>query len=406
MKLKYFLIITIIIMFTGCSTDASPDFELSPYTTDDFNSSDYIIETEHPIYSKDIEWISYTISNKTNKNAAYGTQFGVEIYINGKWYVFPLIYDAWDLLAYGLEGYDVRAERLLTNSFQYPLKDGRYRLIKEIGDEVCFAEFEIGESKITADTPFGYKKIENLPEKYTIEEAIDNGDYVNLHASLYNSDKMMEFIEKVKLGIPAMLRCVMTTIEGDFVIFDYIFNKDYDYGYFTIVCDSTRDKFGVNLITQNVYSYISIVTNTSGQMICFSNYVSFDEYSPKGFTDYTVIPSQNSLEELAIVQSIVDKNIRGNITKYKVFSPDCKWDITLSCSTTSKNEFGCETIGFGTTEYVPDEAELLSELTEIQWLDNESFMIIGETINNGRYEALYSISSSELTIQLISYEYK
>ena len=92
-------------------------------------------------------------------------------------------------------------------------------------------------------------KLTELPKKYPPDEAIANGDYVNVHGQISNEDKLTEFISAVNSKDSAAIRMVQYTVEGDPIISDIIF----DGNRFTVFNDTTRDAFGKQKISKNEY---------------------------------------------------------------------------------------------------------------------------------------------------------
>ncbi len=97
-------------------------------------------------------------------------------------------------------------------------------------------------------------KIESLPKDYTSDMAIKNGDYVDVHGNISNENVMNEFLEKISKNQSAFLRKVQFTIEGDPIITDFLYNN----GVFTVISDTTRDKFGSGEITTKNYKNLTL----------------------------------------------------------------------------------------------------------------------------------------------------
>lgn len=74
---------------------------------------------------------------------------------------------------------------------------------------------------------------------------LKNVDVINTHGSIEGSEKMFGFYDNVQKGIPADLRIVHYTIEGDPIVTDL----SYDGEYLKVKYDSTRDEFGSGTIT-------------------------------------------------------------------------------------------------------------------------------------------------------------
>ncbi len=100
-------------------------------------------------------------------------------------------------------------------------------------------------------------KLENLPEVYTKEMAVKNGDYVNIHGmEIHNQSALDDFIQKVSKKQDAFLRRLIFTIEGDPIITDFLYKN----GMFTVTTDMSRDKFGGGADSITSKSYKNLVT--------------------------------------------------------------------------------------------------------------------------------------------------
>lgn len=98
-----------------------------------------------------------------------------------------------------------------------------------------------------------YMDLDKLPEEYTPEEAIKNGDVVNLFRRNYNVEKLVEFMAAFKskrLRLGDMVRVTGYTVEGDAIIKDLIFTE----GGVILIRDNTRDKF-TNQVNKKRTSY-------------------------------------------------------------------------------------------------------------------------------------------------------
>ena len=128
--------------------------------------------TQFPVYDKDIDRIQVIIENGGETNLNYGVEWAMEVQQGGSWKQIPYAEGyAWiqpliSLMPAGTYSYYVSMDML-----DYDLKDGTYRVVKEISGEVYTAEFMIGKSTVSADSPFGYVPLEELPEDYSTEDA-------------------------------------------------------------------------------------------------------------------------------------------------------------------------------------------------------------------------------------------
>jgi hypothetical protein len=115
--------------------------------------------------------------------------------------------------------------------------------------------------------------LDQLPQEYTSEMAIANGDYVDMHGTISNETAMDAFLQKFYDKEDAFLRKVQFTVEGDPIITDFSF-QDLE---FTVKTDSTRDQFGPQEITEAVYKYLVIYIDETGQYYIVTNHEEITE---------------------------------------------------------------------------------------------------------------------------------
>lgn len=94
-----------------------------------------------------------------------------------------------------------------------------------------------------------------LPKEYPSEVAATNGDYVNVHGTIYNEDVLTDFLAKTDRGEDAFIRSVDYTVEGDPIIKEVSYAKE---GGFVITIDNTRDHFGKPKVTTSTYKNLLV----------------------------------------------------------------------------------------------------------------------------------------------------
>lgn len=167
------------------------------------------------------------------------------------------------------------------------------------------------EEKKTLDTSknSNMKRLEDLPQKYDLEQAVTDGCVVITYQKIYNKDILDKFIENTGINsqnrIDDKIRIVEYTIEGDAIISDIEYKiKDETYllsgkpvnkTTYIIRTDNTRDEFAEqedrvikenNNIPGDVYG---ITTREEGDMI----YVDLALYAEISYADSTVKPFEN-----------------------------------------------------------------------------------------------------------------
>ena len=85
--------------------------------------------------------------------------------------------------------------------------------------------------------------LEELPQSYTIEQAIKDGCFTVTYYSVYNKEYLDNFIEKTKHDaqnrVASTIRIAASTVEGDLILYDL----SYDGENYTLKSDYTRDNY-------------------------------------------------------------------------------------------------------------------------------------------------------------------
>lgn len=243
--------------------ETTPDAETSalaesPYAPEDFASDSAVrILFDHEVYDKSMSAITYYISNESGDDIEFGAEYTIERFEAGTWRTLPVIDNlAWNAIAYILPSGAVRGDTFSFSIYDCEITDGRYRIVKQVGEELLCAEFSLGESPITAQTPFGYMDLADLPHDYSAEQAAADG-VVTLYyddAEDVNAEKLADFVSKLEAGAPAMVRLMSYTVEGDMILTDVV----YDTRCFTLRVDATRDEFAAErTITEQCFAYLT-----------------------------------------------------------------------------------------------------------------------------------------------------
>lgn len=103
-------------------------------------------------------------------------------------------------------------------------------------------------------------KIEELPQDYSIEDAIKDNCVISVHGSkVYNEDVLENFLNNVNNNIPDSIRSINFTVEGDMLITEINFKGN---NIFETCLDWTRDKFsGEEDRTYKYQQFSNLVTN-------------------------------------------------------------------------------------------------------------------------------------------------
>ena len=82
------------------------------------------------------------------------------------------------------------------------------------------------------------KKIELIPQEYTVEQAKDDNYFVIQDGKYYNKEVYDDFSKNVNAGIEGVLRIITLNENDDLIITDL----HYENNKFKVVRDETRDK--------------------------------------------------------------------------------------------------------------------------------------------------------------------
>ncbi len=236
------------------------DLAESPYAPEDFAKDSAVrILFDHEVYDKSMSAITYYISNESDRDVEFGAEYTIERFEAGAWRTLPVIDDlAWYAIAYHLSPHAVRGDTFSFSIYDCEITDGRYRIVKRVGEELLCAEFSLGESPITAQTPFGYMDLADLPRDYNAEQAAADGVvtlYYGKDGEDVNAEKLEDFVAKLEAGAPAMVRLMSYTVEGDMILTDVV----YDTRCFTLRNDATRDEFAAEkAITESRFAYLAV----------------------------------------------------------------------------------------------------------------------------------------------------
>lgn len=211
-------IILMLVSLTACDAPQKQyiEAELNPDTG-------IMMKTVHPVYDKSCDRISFVVENNSQQTIEFGSDWWLERLSGRRWkHVNWEIPTAFTDILYFSEPGAKRYFQCSLKPFQKGLKDGRYRFIKEIEGAWYTAEFEIGDSPITAETPFGFLSLEDLPQNYSPEAAAADGVVVLREGGIVNGEIMTAFFSDWNwFGFGGQLR-VMSETEGGWVVTDLI----------------------------------------------------------------------------------------------------------------------------------------------------------------------------------------
>ena len=394
----------LLLSLVSCHHEA--ELEASPYDAGDFDTSgDVALTIEYPVYDSSVTSYSYSVVNNTEGTVTFGQQYSIEMLSDGEWKSLPMLEDvAWNSI-----GYEAAPGETVSNSFSFwpydfTVADGTYRLIKSVTLEdgearLLCREFSIGESDITGDTPYGYTPLEELPEE--IDLATFDCDLAtdSVGSILAGGEaQVASFLEKVSQGMPAMLRLVSITQEGDAVLYDVI----YENSHFLYRVDRTRDaSAGDGEDTQGIYEQRYSYLVTDGEYLYLSDYASLDyQYLDERHLEAgsTVILCLDNFEDGSSlgdkVAEMTAQRVADNSTMARYWSEDGTYWVNL---TAEKNSFSVSTKGYGVGRTLPEQAGEDAEIYTAQWISEQRVQLMFTTQDGSRiWRAVYDTSSESI----------
>jgi len=242
----------------------------------------------------------------------YGAPYWLDVReADGSWTQVPLAENAgWDAMLYTLPSGEKQAFPCILSLFDYDFSGGgTFRVIKEIGEYTAAAEFTLTKGAvISAETPYGFGPMEEVPEYGDPAELSAGGAVVFTEAGTENADAAEIFLEKVSLGIPCQLRTLQNYYESWPMLIDVIYDGR---GFLW------RMRTGGE-ITEKRFSYIV----TDGTDVYLSNgadWESTEQYdSEKAF----LLPSGSGSFLVPAAEAMTDDRLAENTARYRIWSGD------------------------------------------------------------------------------------
>ena len=402
MKKRFLLLITIwmFLSLTACG-NSMQEKDLNPNTG-------IKLQAVYPVYDESCEYISYKLENGSADSIEFGSYFQIERQVGRRWVAvkadMPIGFT--DILYIAMPG-TVRYETCYLGAYRSAIKAGRYRIVREINGDWYTAEFEIGESPITAQTPHGFVPLQDLPDAYTPEQAAADGVVIIRENEIVNAEAMSAFFsEWTHLGFRGQLR-VMHETGGGWVLTDLILGDSRDTNFrVTLRTDDRRPEVSGAVQT----SYYSFFHLEEDNCLWLSNYRDFethketDQLPDQGIVLYayhgsvelfggTQLPEQ--------ITSLIDDTYNKEMTpRMIVWSPDGK----IKASASQEDELWLSTEGWGTV-WGGEHSGM--PIVDLRWQDANTLMVAAESDESGiyLYEFFHIDAEDMKSIRTISYTY-
>lgn len=323
---KLFPMLLLILLLTACGAQKAPAPAeepappAGPVQEETVPEADVelFLELEHPVYDPSLTWYTYYIRNATEETVEFGEDYALQRREGDAWKDLTFRENAaFYAIGYALEPGGTMALTCGFGAFQEAPEDGTYRLVKTVGGHTLYAEFELGDSPYTAETPYGFAPLEALPKVYDADTAAE-ADVVYTNDGVKNGAAVEEFLYKVSLGVSCQLRTVQDYGENTAMLIDAIYKN----GHFL-----WRMRQGDDVVEQR-FSYIV----TDGTDLYLSNgadWETAERYANKELA--WLVPMETAGPELvSAVEKLTADRLAASTARYRVWSADGQWEAFLT----------------------------------------------------------------------------
>lgn len=324
------------------------------------------MEFEWPEYDASVTGVTYLLKNNTDEAYSTGTYDELEVQsVNGEWSAVPTVENAgWTAVELFIEPGTARAFTVVFSFYDYDFQPGVYRVLKD----GYSAEFTLTDgAAISAETPYGFAPLEELPEDFSTENCIvcEDGRLSS------GTEPIKAFLEKVSLDMNCQLRSVERASNGSAAVIDIIC-EDGRFLRRSLTDGDIAEKFFSYIITDGTDLYLS----NAADWATAANHARYTTIETPG---YSILPAGCADAQLvSLVEDMTAARLDANITRYKVWSPDGTMD---ACLTTEPTKLSMGDKGYGTTVDLQDYDGLETAILDIAWQEDGSVLLTCNTIN-------------------------
>lgn len=382
MKRTYLWLLAALLLLSGCGGEPAAEEPEAAGQTEQVVSAEDLdpapegltMELEHDIYDPSLTSYTYFIHNGTDTaTGVFGTPYAIQRRDGGVWADLTMKDNVgWDDIGYTLEPGQTMALSCGFWLYEETPAAGEYRLVKEVDGALLTAEFALGESVYTAETPYGFGPLEDLPERYGAADAAGTGTVIFTDDGAENAEAVGDFLEKVSLGVPCQLRTIQDHRESIPMIID-------------VICDGDgflwRMRSGSTEVTERRLSYIV----TDGTDLYLSDGADWDAGERYGDQRIFLVPPLQGREWVDRVESMTADRLAGNTARYKLWSADGVWCVRLTDEPTAFSvswQKPGEGSG-GSTYDLQDWDGLETAITGISWREDNKLTLRCETAGGG-----------------------
>ena len=392
-----------LLLLAGCGGEAQESAGEAPAEEAPAAGS-YSLEmiTEWAEYDPSADTIWCVLSHEgEGEPLEFGSEYRLEVRTDSGWEQVPFAEGTgWDDILYTLPAGESWAFPCVLSLFGCDFTEGTYRVVKEVAvlpGETEFtlpveAEFTLAEgARISAETPYGFWPLEDVPEEAHPSELAEGGAVVFTEAGTENLDLAAEFLDKVSLGIPCQLRTVQDYYESWPMLIDVIYEND---------SFRWRMRTGGEL-TEKRFSYIV----TDGTDVYLSNGADWDSTERYDSDKAFLLPSGSGGDLVPRAQELMADQTAGSTVRYRIWSADGVWDASL---TETPTEFGVgwQRPGEGSSGSLYDLGDWYDEapaITDIAWQADGTLCLTCETAEGGVQTFDFDPETGYLTEALCGY---
>ena len=336
------------------------------------------LDLEHPVYDPSLTWYTYFIRNATEETVEFGEDYALQRREGDVWKDLTFRENAaFNAIGYALEPGGTMALTCGFDLFEEPPEAGTYRLVKPVGGQTLYAEFELGDSPYTAAAPYGFLPLEDLPEIYDADTAAE-ADVVYTNDGVKNGAAVEEFLYKVGLDVPCQLRTVQDYGENTAMLIDTIYENSHFLW---------RMRQGDDVVEQR-FSYIA----TDGTDLYLSNgadWETAERYAGKELA--WLVPMETAGPELvSTVEKMTEERLAANTARYRVWSADGRWDAFL---TENPTEFSVSQHsgggGRGSMYDLNRWDGLETAIWGLEWQEDGKLLLVCETVDGGSSRLIF-----------------
>lgn len=385
MKRTYLWLLSAVLLLSGCGGQpgdvnemiSQPEqngllLEQAAVTED----AQFLLTAEWEVYDPSAEEIWFFIENQSGGDAAFGQAYALEKWLDGcGWYRVPFREGTgWDDILYTLAPGGKQAACCHLSLFNYSFSSGDcLRIVKEIEGQTCAAEFRLEEgAAVSAQTPYGFGPLEDLPERYGAADAAGTGAVIFTDAGAENAEAVGTFLEKVSLGVPCQLRTVQDHGESIPMVIDVIYEND---------CFLWRMRSGGTEVAERRLSYIV----TDGSDLYLSDGADWDAGERYGDQRVFLVPPLQGTEWVPDVEAMTADRLAWNATRYQLRSADGVWCAALREESTAFSvSWQKPGEGSGSSTYdLADWDGLETAIIGISWREDGKLTLKCETSDGG-----------------------